>query len=157
MEWKRKIKERTTPARDIGVYSAYGEEGWNDELLVGDRVSEPAEQIERLVKDAEVEVKDRDTQGEGEMVKKEELERPMPRITEEDKMGDLRSLNRRLERTLYLVVTRDNRLWEFPSSELETRRESLHTVSRLLFHSSDFKALLMHQRLQNALLYKQGG
>jgi len=129
VEWKRKIKERTTPARDIGAYSAYGDEGWNDELLVGDRVSEPEEQIERLVKDAEVEVKERDNQGEGEVVKKEEVERPMPRITEEDKSGNLRSLNRRLGRTLYLIVTRDNRLWEFPSSVLEMGGESLHTVS----------------------------
>lgn len=146
-----------SPSRDIGAYSAYGKEGWNDELLVGDRVSEPEEQIERLVDDAEVEVKEQDVQGEGEMMKKEEFERPMPRITEEDKSGDLRSLNRRLERNLYLVVTRDNRLWEFPTSLLETRGESLHTVSRLLFYSSGFYTLLMHHRPQNASSYKRGG
>jgi large subunit ribosomal protein L46 len=134
VEWKRKIKERRTPARDIGAYSAYGDEGWNDELLVGDRVSEPEEQTERLVKDAEVEVIERDIQGEGEVVKKEEIERPMPRITEDDKNGNLRSLTRRLERTLYLVVTRDNTLWEFPTSLLEAGKESLHTVFRSLFY-----------------------
>lgn len=139
MEWKRKIKERRTPARDIGAYSAYGDEGWNDELLVGDRISEPEEQTERLVKDAEVEVIERDIQGEGEVVKKEEIERPMPRITEDDKNGNLRSLTRRLERTLYLVVTRDNTLWEFPSSVLGTGRESLHTVFLLLFCCSGFR------------------
>lgn len=126
------MRERNTPARDIGAYSAYGDEGWNDELLVGDRVSEPEEQIERLLKDAEVEVKERDIKGEGGVVKKEEIERPMPRITEEDKNGDLRSLNRRLERTSYLIVSRGNGVWEFPSSTLERRGESLHTVSRLL-------------------------
>ena len=129
-EWKRKIKERKTPARDIGVYNAYGDEGWNDEILVGDRISEPGEQIERIVKDAEGEVKERDIQGEGAVVKKEQLERPMPRITEADRVGDLQSLNRRLERTLYLVVNNGKRVWELPSSVLE-KGESLHTVSSI--------------------------
>ena len=127
MEWKRKIKERKTAARDIGVYSAYGEEGWNDEVLVGDRVSEPEEQVERLLRDAEVEVKERDVQGEGEVVKKEEVERPMPRVTEADREGVLGSLNRRLERTLYLAVRGAGRGWGFPSCGLG-RGESLHTV-----------------------------
>jgi len=129
IEWKRKIKERKTPARDIGVYNAYGDEGWNDELLIGDRLSEPEEQIERLVKDAEVEVKERDVQGEGEVLKKEEVERPMPRITEADKTGDLKSLDRRLEKTLYLLVKRGKGQWEFPKAMLQ-KNESLHTVSQ---------------------------
>ncbi|KAK3171055.1 hypothetical protein OEA41_003139 [Lepraria neglecta] len=98
VEWKRKIKERKTPARDIGVYNAYGTEGWNDEVLVGDSTSEPGEQVERLLRDAEVESK------EGDVVKKEVVERPMPRVSEADRIGDLRSLDRRLERTVYLVV-----------------------------------------------------
>lgn len=150
MEWKRKIKERKTPARDIGAYSAYGEEGWNDELLVGETVSEPEEQIERLVKDAEVEVKERDIQGEGEVVKKEEFEKPMPRMTEADEKGDLSSLNRRLERTLYLVVKGRSGVWEFPSSALERRGESLHTVSRWLCFNLECRASLKFERLQNA-------
>ncbi len=131
MEWKRKIKERKTPARDIGVYSAYSDEGWNDELLVGSEISEPEQQIERLLKDAEVEVKEQDLQGEGEVVKKEEVERPMPRRTEADREGDSRSLNRRLERTLYLVVKGVKGGWTFPGAVLE-RKESLHTVIGLL-------------------------
>ena len=131
-EWKRKIKERKSPARDIGVYNPYDEEGWNDEVLVGDRVSEPEEQIESLVKDAEIGVKGRDVQGDVQFGKKEDLERPMPRITEADKTGDLRSLNRRLEKTLYLLVKgRKEREWSFPRSSLE-KKESLHTVSRII-------------------------
>ena len=129
VEWKRKIRERKTPARDIGVYNAYGDEGWNDELLVGDGVSEPEEQVESLLKDAVVEVKERGIQGEGEVVKKEEVERPMPRVTEADKAGDLKSLNRALQKTLYLVVNKGQGQWEFPSAELATQ-ESLHTVSQ---------------------------
>ena len=127
-EWKRKVKERKTPARDIGAYNGYGDEGWNDELLVGNRVSDPEDQIERLVKDAEVEVKERDIQGEREVGKKEEIERPMPRITEADGNRDFRSLNRRLERTLHLIVGKGNGEWGLPNSTLE-KRESLHTVS----------------------------
>ena len=125
-DWKRKIKERKTPARDIGAYNAYDKEAWNDELLVGDSIVEPEEQIERLVADAEVQVKERDLQGEGEVVRKEDVERPMPRVTEADANGDLKSLNRRLEKTLYLL-TRGEKGWGFPSSVLE-RKESLHTV-----------------------------
>ncbi|KAL9137638.1 MAG: hypothetical protein Q9175_001157 [Cornicularia normoerica] len=126
IEWKRKIKDRKTPARDIGVYNAYGDEGWNDELLVGDTVSEPEEQVEKLLRDAEVEVTERDIQGEGKVVKKEEVEKPMPRVTEADKAGDMKSLNRALQKTLYLVVSRGKGQWEFPSAEL-ARQESLHT------------------------------
>lgn len=131
MEWKRKIRERKTPARDIGVYNAYSDEGWNDELLIGSSISEPEEQVERLLKDAEVEVKEQDLQGEGEVVKKEEVERPMPRFTEADREGDLRSLNRHLERTLYLIV-KVGQGWALPSAVLE-KKESLHTVIDFAF------------------------
>lgn len=137
IDWKRKIKERKTPARDIGVYNAYGDEGWNDELLVGDRVSEPEEQLEKLLIDAEVEVKERDIQGERKVVKKEEVERPVPRVTEADKAGDMKSLNRAMQRTLYLVVNGGRGEWGFPSAEL-MRQESLHTVSR--YHSAAGRA-----------------
>ena len=134
VEWKRKVKERKTAARDIGIYSAYGEEGWNDELLVGDIVSETQEQIERLVKDAEVEVKEKSVQGGAEMVKKEDLERPLPRLTAADQNNDVTSLGRRLQDTLYLVVSHGKDKWSLPTSILE-KKESLHTVS------------LLHQRL----------
>ena len=125
MEWKRKIKERLTPARDIGKYSGYGEESWNDEVLVGDDVSEPEVQREQLVRDAEVEVKGRE--GGADTVKKEEAERPQSRRTEADENGDRGSLNRLLTRTLYLIVKRGKNEWMFPANEL-LRDESLHTV-----------------------------
>ena len=121
------MKERKTPARDIGMYNAYGDEGWNDELLVGDKVSEPEEQLQRLLRDAEVEVTERDVEGGGEVVKREQVERPMPRVTEADKVGNMKSLNRALQKTLYLVVRSRKGQWGFPSAEL-ARQESLHTV-----------------------------
>lgn len=95
-------------------------------------MSEPYEQVEKLLRDAEVEVQERGIQGEGKVVRKEEVERPMPRITEVDKAGDMKSLNRALQKTLYLVVNRGKGQWGFPSAEL-ARQESLHTVSRCRF------------------------
>ena len=129
------MKERKTPARDIGVYNAYGEEGWNDEVLVGERIAEPEEQVEALLRDAEKEGRE-GADSEGAVVKREVVERPMPRVTEADRVGDLRSLNRQLERTLYLVVKGGEGLmgeaagWRFPTALLEkSKHESLHTVS----------------------------
>ena len=131
VEWKRKVKERQTAARDIGVYNAYSQEGWNDELLVGARESEPEEQIEALIQDAQVEVKEGDDSS---VVKKQDVERPHPRATEADQKGDLRSLNRALHRTLYLLVKLDkNDRWGFPSSFM-VGKESLHTVTSPISH-----------------------
>lgn len=125
VEWKQKIKERKTPAREIGRYSGYGEDSWNDEVLVGDETGEPAVQIQSLVKDAEVEVKGRD----GSETTQEELERPMSRRTQADERGEMGSLNRLLTRTLYLLVKKggEGAKWMFPTNEL-LQDESLHTV-----------------------------
>ena len=157
IEWKRKIKERKTAARDIGVYNAYGEDGWNDELLIGDSISEPIEQIEKLVKDAEVEVKERDILGEGAVVTEEDIERPMPKLTLADEHNDVTSLSRRLQDTLYLVINRGKEKWGFPCSHLE-RKESLHTVSpqysEISFKHQCTLTRALRERLQNASLYK---
>ena len=127
MEWKRKIKDRQTPARDIGVYNAYNDEKWNDELLVGAKESESEELVEALLKDTETVVEgDEAQQG---PVQKETVEKPLPRITEADKAGDLRSLNRSLARTLYLVVRGKEGRWGFPSAGL-VGKESLHIVGQ---------------------------
>ena len=114
VEWKRKIKKRLTPARDIGVYNAYGKEAWNDEVLVGDRVVEEAEQVEALVRDAE---STGAVLGDGEVEVKRQVDRPLPRYTEADQRGDVRSLERRLARTLYLVV-KGPWGWRFPFARL---------------------------------------
>ncbi|MCJ1368923.1 54S ribosomal protein L17 mitochondrial [Loxospora ochrophaea] len=126
VEWKRKIKDRQTPARDIGVYNAYNDEKWNDELLVGAKESESEELVEALLKDTETVVEgDEAQQG---PVQKETVEKPLPRITEADKAGDLRSLNRSLARTLYLVVRGKEGRWGFPSAGL-VGKESLHIAA----------------------------
>ncbi|KAI4142793.1 MAG: hypothetical protein LQ341_003112 [Variospora aurantia] len=131
VDWKRKMKERQTPARDIGRYNAYSREaGWNDELLVGARESEPEEQVEALLKDAEVEVQKEEGEDgeEGSQVVKEAVAKPLPRVTEADRAGDRRSLDRLLQRTLYLVVRRRDGRWWFPSDGL-VGKESLHTAA----------------------------
>ncbi|KAE8349978.1 ribonuclease H-like domain-containing protein [Aspergillus coremiiformis] len=114
-DWKRKLRERQTPARDIGKYNAYSKDAWNDELLVGAVESEPDHQVEMLVQDAEATVNatSQDTS------KKEEIPRPLPRVTEADQKNDQRSLNRALQRTLYLLVQTKEGYWKLPSSPIE--------------------------------------
>ena len=139
IQWKRKMKERQIPARDVGEYNPYGREGWNDEVVMGEGASGPAEQMEILLQDSvseqveEVDVKEGESDEEAERVakrkiKEETLERPYPRVSEADRAGDLKSLNRALSRTLYLLVREGQGAWRFPSSELENG-EDLVTVS----------------------------
>ncbi|KAK2753239.1 54S ribosomal protein L17 mitochondrial [Arachnomyces sp. PD_36] len=124
--WKSKFKDRQTAARDIGKYNAYSKEAWNDELLVGAVESEPEHQIEALVKDAETTASEADM---GDSVtKKEEVPRPMPRVTEADIKGDQKSLDRLLQRTLYLLVQGKEGYWKFPTTNIE-KKESVRLAA----------------------------
>lgn len=128
LEWKRKMKQRLTPARDIGRYQGYGDEAWNDELLVGAKESEMEWQVERLLEDAAT---DGRQVGEAEQkgmkkIEREEFDKPMPRRTEADEKNDTKSLNRALQRTLYLLVKNKEGRWEFPQDRL--KEENLHGV-----------------------------
>jgi len=132
LEWKRKQKERQTAARDIGVYNAYSKEGWHDELLVGASESEPEKQLEAIIKDAEVPGIANEELGESSV---EPVEKPMPRVTEADKAGDEKSLNRKLQNTLYLIVKGSEGRWSFPTSGL-VGKENLHEAAeRILVQS----------------------
>lgn len=132
LEWKRKMKQRLTPARDIGRYKGYGDEAWNDELLVGAKESDIHHQVEKLIEDAEQTGANEDgapsPEGAANMAKKEveAIERPMPRITEADKKNDVKSLNRMLQRTLYLLVKDKDGRWIFPQDRLT--KDTLHSV-----------------------------
>lgn len=123
-DWKRKVKERQTASRDIGKYSAYSQEAWNDELLVGATEHEPENVMETLVKDAES-IANATSQDSG---KQEEIPRPAPRVTEADKKGDHKSLNRLLQRSLYLLVKTKEGYWKLPSSPVQ-EGEYLRQVS----------------------------
>lgn len=135
IDWKLKARERNgQPARELGGYNAYSDEGWNDELLVGDRLSETRSMVEALVRDSEVravEGKDgkamevRDEQKE--LHEGGKAERPLGRLTGADLEGDKTRLDRKLQRTLYLCVKKADGRWGFPAGALEGR-ENLHQV-----------------------------
>lgn len=129
LEWKRKAKQRLTPARDIGRYKGYGEEAWNDEILVGAKESEFEWQVERLIEDAEQDGKEEGaTEAPGtKKVDRETVDKPMPRVTDADNKKDMKSLNRALQRTLYLLVKNKEGLWQFPQDLVQD--ENLHGVS----------------------------
>ena len=128
VEWKRKLRERKTPARDIGTWNAWDrKQGWNDELLVGSTISEPSEHVERLLEDAVVQEEVISESGEMQKVQKQLVEKPMPRVTEADLQNDTKSLNRALTRTLYLLVKGKDGRWHFPAGFLEGK-ESLARV-----------------------------
>jgi large subunit ribosomal protein L46 len=134
-DWKIKAKERNLqPARELGGYNPYSEEGWNDELLVGDKLSETSSMVEALVRDAEVRaVEGKDGKAvvvegaEKEMHEGGKVDMPLERITAADREKDFRRLDRKLGRTLYLCVKRKDGGWGFPAGELNGR-ESLHQV-----------------------------
>ncbi|KAL4871161.1 hypothetical protein BDV12DRAFT_184032 [Aspergillus spectabilis] len=131
-DWKRKIRERQTPARDVGKYNAYSKEAWNDELLVGSQESEPDHVVETLILDAESTANNtsQDTS------KKEEIPRPHPRVTEADKKGDTQSLDRALQRTLYLLVQSKEGYWKLPSSPVATHETLRLAAERTLEQSA---------------------
>ena len=146
IRWKKKMRERKIPGRDLGGYSPYGREGWNDEILTGEGAVGPEEQMEVLLNDAVVEKDKEESEGlEGEedeegkekgkkpqgmekrKIEEQVVEKPYDRITDADRQGDVKSLNRALSRTLYLLVREGQGTWRFPSGVLE-EREDLHRV-----------------------------
>ncbi|EER25191.1 hypothetical protein CPC735_017940 [Coccidioides posadasii C735 delta SOWgp] len=133
VEWKRKYKERQTAAKDIGNYNAYSKDAWNDELLVGAIESEPEHQVEALIADAEGFAA---TEAGDSGSKKEEIPRPLSRLTEADQKGDYKSLDRLLQRTLYLLVQAKEGYWKFPSVVLEGKENLRTAAERGLFQSA---------------------
>lgn len=113
-------------ARDIGKYSAYTKESWNDEVLVGDSTGERDNILEQLIQE---EGRGADFAGETDLTKTAGLKR----TTDADRNNDERSLERKLQRTLYLVVKEKSREgkpanWIFPSGALD-QKEGIAEVS----------------------------
>lgn len=118
--WRARRRERNnTAARDIGDYNPYKEDGWNDEALIGDRVGEPDQVVRRLLED---EGKDVAESINAEVAAESKL-CGLRRKTEADEKNDQRSLERALDRTLYLVVKKPSfgraERWEFPNGAIE--------------------------------------
>jgi large subunit ribosomal protein L46 len=114
-------------ARDVGKYNAYGEEAWNDEVLVGDETGKPDKIVEQLVAEEGREEDFVGTTGEGKLA-------GLKRRTESDEKNDTRSLERSLTRTLYLLVkTKQNQdTWRFPSGALEGKESLKNAAQRVL-------------------------
>jgi len=126
LDWRIKFEERgRIAAKELGRYYAMGRNAWNDELLVGSTLSNEERLRDILLKDAELRVTE-----DGEEAPPDEIvpvERPMDRITEADKTNDVRRLDRKLDRTLYLIVQRNDGHWMFPTEDVPTD-ERLHEV-----------------------------
>lgn len=78
--------------------------------------------------------------------------RPLSRTTEADARNDVRSLERKLDRTLYLVVKQKSAkgavTWRFPAKALtDTKHENLHDVSM----SCIYRGLALSRRAERSL------
>lgn len=126
MDWNLKVNERQgTVAKELGVYHGKNSTSWDDELKVGDELSNQSNIVKSLVKDAEARISD-----DAEIIAEKDIipvEAPLERVTEADTKKDVKRLDRELERTLYLVVkSKDG--WVFPA-DIVGESENLHVVS----------------------------
>ncbi|GAM87261.1 hypothetical protein ANO11243_052830 [Dothideomycetidae sp. 11243] len=141
-EWKRKVRARLTAARDIGNYSGYGKEAWNDEVLVGSDIGSWEDTVHQVIRDAE-EFREDNIRNKGEQdgaveqpafelaastVKNQSVPRPESRQTPADTANDTKSLSRKLDRTLYLLVKNAAGRWVFPA-DLVQGKEGLHQAA----------------------------
>ncbi|ETI19440.1 hypothetical protein G647_09274 [Cladophialophora carrionii CBS 160.54] len=133
--WRKHRRERGgTAARDIGAYNAYTKEAWNDEVLVGDETGRPERIVEKLIAE---EGRQAEFTGRGNA-----KYAGLRRTTEADEKGDLRNLERRLQRTLYLLVKTkgdgngdEKWNWKFPSGPVVGYEGLKEAAQRILFTS----------------------
>jgi large subunit ribosomal protein L46 len=125
--WRSKRRERAgAAARDIGAYNAYSNEGWNDEVLTGNKDGKPEEIAKKLI-DEEGRAAEFTTEG-GDLSLA-----GLKRTTPADEQNDQKSLERSLSRTLYLLVkTRTTEgqkgsHWVFPATAV-VEKEGLKEV-----------------------------
>ncbi|KAJ9614114.1 hypothetical protein H2200_002250 [Cladophialophora chaetospira] len=131
--WRKHRRERGGVAtRDIGNYNAYTPESWNDEVLIGDETGKPERIVENLITE---EGRQAEFTGRG-----DSKFAGLRRATEADVKGDLRSLERRLQRTLYLLVKTKGSVgkqgdWRFPSGPVVGFEGLKEAAQRILFSS----------------------
>lgn len=114
-------------AKELGVYNGKSSKAWDDELKVGDELSNQETIVKSLLRDAEARVSD-----DAEIIAPEDVipvEPPADRVTEADRKGDVQRLDRQLDRTLYLVVKGKDG-WGFPADVIP-KDENLHEVSHV--------------------------
>lgn len=138
LDWSLQLRERKgTAARDIGFYQGpKGANGfgaataWNDEYTLDDpdakALTDPDLLRERIISDADLRVsEDGEKLAEADRI---HVERPQPRKTKADETNDTQRLDRKMDRTLYLVVKAADGTWSFPTADVRTD-ENLHEVS----------------------------
>lgn len=127
MDWNLKVRERGgTVAKELGAYHGKGSRAWDDELRVGDARSSQESLVDSLLRDAETRVSD-----EAEELAPEDVvpvERPLEREAEADRTNDASRLDRKLDRTLYLVVKGGDG-WGFPA-DVMAKDENLHETAK---------------------------
>lgn len=132
LDWKLKARERSwQPARELGGYNPYSEDAWNDELLVGDKLSATTEMVETIVQEGVPRAVEKGKGSSGEDLK-DAMQRPLSRITDADRRGDETRLDRKLNRTLYLCVKREKSGWGFPAGVLEGKENLRDAAERIL-------------------------
>lgn len=146
---KKKTERGGVATRDVGKYNAYTKESWNDETLVGDDTADPQKIVAQLV---EEEGRAGEFVGDSGLVDTAGLKRRTPA----DEHNDQRSLERMLQRTLYLLVKRKARegkpeSWVFPSGML-VGREGLHQVSGQRDNQLSMRGMLMGQQTAKRVL-----
>lgn len=126
LDWDLKVKERQgTVAKELGAYHGKTSRAWDDELKVGDALSRQGSIVTSLLRDAEARVSD-----DAELIPEADVvpvEPPVARVSEADEKGDVRRLDRQMEKTLYLVVKGKDG-WGFPADTIPVG-ENLHEVS----------------------------
>ena len=135
--------------RDIGKYNAWTKDSWNDEVLVGDETANPDKLVEQLVGE---EGRGTEFAGDSGLTNTAGLRR----TTEADRLNDQRSLERSLQRTLYLLVrerTKEGKPsnWIFPSGTI-AEREGVAEVCSIFFKARCLFA--NDSRLRNVSLMK---
>ncbi|KAL6249207.1 hypothetical protein RBB50_004270 [Rhinocladiella similis] len=135
--WRNHRRQRGGAAtRDIGKYNAYTPESWHDEALIGDDSGSQSKLVQELIAE---EGRAEDFTGAGDP-KFAGLKRRMPA----DETNDQRSLERSLQRTLYLLVKNkkvgkapqeESELWKFPSGTLVGFEGLKEAAQRILFSS----------------------
>ncbi|KAJ4268566.1 hypothetical protein NW762_002630 [Fusarium torreyae] len=127
LDWNIKVQDRQgTVAKELGVYNGKSSKAWDDELKVGDELSNQESIVKALLKDAEARVSD-----DAEVIAPEDVvpvEPPVDRITEADRKGDVHRLDRQLDRTLYLIVKGKDG-WGFPADVIP-KDENLHESAK---------------------------
>jgi large subunit ribosomal protein L46 len=123
---KNKAARNGVAARDIGKYNAYQQDSWNDEALIGDNTADQGRLIEQLIDE---EGRGNEFAGESGLTETGGLKR----VTDADRNNDERSLERKLERTLYLLVKDGSKKdgpanWILPSGIL-AQKEGIAEVS----------------------------